>query len=572
MRNSTAIPLSSEPNDPDPDTPSVGKSGDARARLGGWIARFWLLPVGVMLVLPVLAVLAAALQWNAESADIVREMALTVLPEYAWTSLLLCVLVAAGTLFLGLGSASLVTLFDFRGRRQWEWLLLLPLAMPAYVSAYAYTDFLQFSGPAQTWLREALQAEGRMLPEVRTVWGAAFLFIVTLYPYVYLLARTALLERATHLMEAAAMLGTGLRTRILRVALPLVRPSVAAGVALALMEVLADFGVSSYFGIQTFTAGIIKAWVVMDDHIAATQLALVLLATVALLLWLERRARRRMRFASSRGQRQGGTQGRVPVLQGGRAMVAHLLCAVPVVLGFAAPVLMMLRPLLQGLELDQEVMWAQFLPWAWNSIRLGLSAAVLATLLALALAGSARLFPGRMTGGLMQLASLGYAVPGAVIVVGLLLPVAALQSWQPEWTIGGLVTTTVLGVLWAYLVRFTAVALQSVQGGYARIPASQDESGRLLGIGGWRLLGQVHLPLLRGPVLAGLLLVFVDVMKELPATMVLRPFNMDTLAVSAFQLARDERLTEAALPSLALVLAGLVPVILLSRSLRRRNG
>ena len=222
MRNSTAIPLSSEPNDPDPDTSSARMSGHTRARLGGWIARFWLLPVGVMLVLPVLAVLAAALQWNAESADIVREMALTVLPEYAWTSLLLCVLVAAGTLFLGLGSASLVTLFDFRGRRQWEWLLLLPLAMPAYVSAYAYTDFLQFSGPAQTWLREALQAEGRMLPEVRTVWGAAFLFIVTLYPYVYLLARTALLERATHLMEAAAMLGTGLRTRILRVALPLV--------------------------------------------------------------------------------------------------------------------------------------------------------------------------------------------------------------------------------------------------------------------------------------------------------------------------------------------------------------
>lgn len=511
------------------------------------------------------------MQWNADSADIVLEMARSVLPEYVRTSLLLCVLVALGTLALGLGAACVVTLYDFRARKAWEWALLLPLAMPAYVSAYAYTDFLQFGGPAQTWLRQLLGAEGRMLPEVRTVWGAAFLFTVTLYPYVYLLARTALTQRATHLMEAASMQGATQWTRIRRVALPLVRPSVAAGVALALMETLADFGVSSYFGIQTFTAGIIKAWVVMDDPIAATQLSVVLLVSVALLLYLERRARRRMRFASSRGQRQGGTQGRVPWLGGAAGLVAHMLCAVPVLLGFVLPVLMMLRPLLHGLALDQEVMWAQFLPWAWNSIKLAGIAALLATLLGFLVAASARLLPGWVSNGVQQLTALGYAVPGAVLVVGLLLPVAALQRWQPEWTLGALVTTTMLGVMWAYLVRFTAVALQSAQGGYARIPTTQDESARLLGAGGWRILSQVHLPLLRGPVLAAILLVFVDVMKELPATMVLRPFNMDTLAVSAFQLARDERLTEAALPSLALVLVGLVPVILLSRSLRQKG-
>ena len=249
-----------------------------------WGRGWWLLPVGVVLLLPIISVVIAALHWDAASADIVREMLQTVLPDYVRTSLLLCLLVGTGTLLLGVGSACLVTLFDYRGRRTLEWLLLLPLAMPAYVSAYAYTDFLQFSGPAQTWLRELLQAEGRMLPEIRNVWGAAFLLTVTLYPYVYLLVRTALMDRATHLMEAAAMLGARSMRRIFSVALPLVRPFVAGGVALVLMETLADFGVSSYFGIQTFTAGVIKAWVVMDDRMAATQLSLALLVSVSLLV------------------------------------------------------------------------------------------------------------------------------------------------------------------------------------------------------------------------------------------------------------------------------------------------
>ena len=534
------------------------------------IWRLVLLIIGVALLLPILAVLVAATQANPDSTDTVWQMAMTVLPDYVTTSLLLCVLVAAGVLVLGLGAATLVTLVDFRGRGFWEWALLLPLAMPAYVSAYAYTDYLQFSGPLQTMLREWRQVEGPMLPEVRTVWGAAFLFVVTLYPYVYLLARTALLERATHLMEAASMLGASQLSRIWRVALPLVRPAVAAGVALALMETLADFGVSSYFGIQTFTAGIIKAWVVMEDTVAATQLSVALLLAVMTLVLVERFARRRQRYASSRGQREGGTQGSVPRLGWLRTLAAHLLCAVPVLLGFVLPVLMMLRPLLQGMELDQAIQWEHFVPWAWNSVKLAGLAAMVATAMAVVFVASARLMPGWISAGMQQLASLGYAVPGAVLVVGLLLPVALFQQRFPESEWGAILTTTLLGVMWAYVVRFTAVALQSLQSGYARIPQAQDESARLLGRGNFGVLRLVHLPLLRGSMLAGMLLVFVDVMKELPATMVLRPFNMDTLAVSAFQLARDERLNEAALPSLALVLVGLVPVIVLSRSLRRR--
>ncbi|HSV35455.1 MAG TPA: iron ABC transporter permease [Ramlibacter sp.] len=524
-----------------------------------------LLLLALILVLPVLAVLASWLQWSGASAQVLGEMSRTVLPGYVVTSLGLCLVVGVGVALVGGATAVTVTLFDFPGRRVFEWLLLLPLAMPAYVVAYAYTDFLQFSGPLQTGLRAAFGLEGRVFPEIRSFGGAAWVFIFSLYPYVYLLARTALSERAGHLMEAARLLGAPLRRRIRRVAIPLARPAVAAGVALALMETLADFGVSSYFGIQTFTTGIYKAWLAMDNRIAAAQLATLLLVVVAVLLALERRAQRRLRFASSRGGRAGSADAQPMRLQGWPMAKAWCLCAVPVLMGFVLPVLFMLRPL----AADWSVLpWDRFAEWAFNSMRLGAISAVLAVLLALLMAFSLRRAPDALTRGVVQLAGLGYAVPGAVIVVGLLLPVGWLQAAAPASGIGGWVTATALGVVWAYLVRFVSVALQSVQSGYARIPGSLDDSARMLGAGGFGLLARVHWPLLKRSTMAAALLVFVDVMKELPATMVLRPFDTDTLAVVAYQLARDERLGEAALPSLALVLVGLLPVMLLSRTLR----
>ncbi|WP_041675714.1 ABC transporter permease [Ramlibacter tataouinensis] len=527
-----------------------------------------LLLLGLLLVLPVAGVLAAWLQWDGPSASILREMAATVLPDYAVTSLVLCLAVAAGVALVGMGTAAAVTLFDFPGRRAFEWALLLPLAMPAYVVAYAYTDFLQFSGPLQSGLRTAFGLEGRVIPEVRSVPGAALVFVFSLYPYVYLLARAALGERATHLMEAARLLGAPLARRIASVALPLARPAVAAGVALALMETLADFGVSSYFGIQTFTTGIYKAWLAMDNRIAAAQLATTLLAVVALLLALEHRAQQRLRFAAARGGRAGSAEAQPVRLRGRRAAAAWTVCALPVLLGFLLPVGFMLRPL----AADWSVLpWDRFLQWAFNSIRLGVLSAALAVVLALLLSFSLRSGGGTLTRGVVRLAGLGYAVPGAVIVVGLLLPVGWLQQAAPGSPTVFWVTGTVLGVVWAYLVRFMSVALQSVQSGYARIPGNLDDSARMLGTAGLGLLARVHWPLLRRSAAAAALLVFVDVMKELPATMVLRPFNTDTLAVVAYQLARDERLGEAALPSLALVLAGLIPVMLLSRTLRRRS-
>ena len=518
-----------------------------------------------LLTLPVLAVALSWLEFNAGARSILLQMLQTVLPAYAGTSLLLCLLVGAGVAAVGMATASAVTLFEFPGRRVFEWALLLPLAMPAYVLAYAYTDFLQYGGPLQTVMRSAFGLQWRLLPEVRSLGGAVLVFTAALYPYVYLLARTALSERAVHLMEVARLLGAPLSRRIREVALPLARPAVAAGVALALMETLADFGVSSYFGIQTFTAGIYKAWLSMDNRMAAAQLATVLLVFVAVLLRIERNAQQRMRFAAGRGARAGSADAAPVQLRGKRAMLAWAVCAAPIAFGFVLPVLFMLRPLVMGWD---QLLWSQFVQWTLSSLWLAGLSAALATALALGLAFAVRRQPDALTRMAVQLASLGYAVPGAVIVVGLLLPVGWLQAAAPQTGAGYWITATVLGVVWAYLVRFIAVALQSIQSGYSRIPPSFDDSARMRGTTGAGLLTRVHGPLLKRSVAVAGLLVFVDVMKELPATLVLRPFNSDTLAVVTYQLARDERLGEAALPALALVLVGLLPVVLLSRTLR----
>ena len=523
--------------------------------------------LALLLALPVLTVLFSWVQWNHASAQILTEMANTVLPDYAGTSLLLCLLVSIGVVSMGTVSATAVTLFDFPMRRTLEWALLLPLAMPAYVVAYAYTDYLQFSGPLQTGIREIFGLEGRVFPEVRNVWGAACVFTLALYPYVYLLARTALSDRANHLMEAARLLGAPLSRRILHVALPLARPAIAAGTTLALMETLADYGVSSYFGIQTFTAGIYKAWLVMDNQVAAAQLATLLLLVVVLLLSAEKRAQHRLRFSSDRPDHLG-QESQPFKLQGTSAFIAWTLCALPVLCGFVLPVLFMLRALFQEDTLN-NLPWGRFVQWSLTSLSLAGMTAVLAVGVALLLTAQVRSQPNRISRAVMGVMNLGYAVPGAVIVVGLLLPMGWIQKSWPQSGLGYWLTATFLGLIWAYMVRFVAVALQSVQSGYTRVPSSLDDSARMLGISGLSLMRLVHWPLLKKPLAAAGLLVLVDVMKELPATLVLRPFNPDTLAVMAYQLARDERLGEAAMPSLALVLVGLLPVILLSRTLRR---
>jgi iron(III) transport system permease protein len=529
--------------------------------------------LGLVLALPVLGVLVAWARFDAAALATLSHLWQTVLPEQALQSFLLAAGVGIGVALLGGSAAAAVSLFHFPGRRAFEWALLLPLAMPAYVLAYATTDALQPSGPVQAGLRAILGGQGPLWPDVRSLPFAALLFVLTLYPYVYVLVRASLADRAVPLMEAARLLGAGVWRRMFEVALPLSRPALAAGVLLALMETLADFGVGAYFGLTTFTTGIYKAWLVMDDAMAAAQLAATLLAVVACLLWLERRAQARLRFGTSRsGASHGGDARRLRLGAAGSAALTAL-CALPIVCGFVLPCAWLVwRVAQESRQTEFGLPIERFVQWAGHSFALAAAAAAMAAAIALAFAAVLRAEPARAWSALRLAArtvSLGYAVPGAVIAVGMLAPLGYVQARWPGSGAGVWLTATVLGLLYAYVVRFSAVAMQSVEAGYARIPAAIDDSARLLGAGVWRTWFEVHRPLLRRAALAAMLLVFVDVMKELPATLLLRPFGIDTLATVAYNFARDERLAEAALPSLAIVAVGLIPVALLSRAIRR---
>jgi iron(III) transport system permease protein len=522
----------------------------------------------LLLALPVLGVLSAWLALDPAALAGLRHQWETVLPGYAWQSALLAGGVAIGVVVLGSATAAAVTLFVFPGRRFFEWALLLPLAVPAYVLAYAWTDALQYSGPVQSSLRDAFGWRGALWGDVRSLPGAIVLFVLCLYPYVYLLVRAALGERAVRLMEAARLLGAPMKRRVLEVALPMARPAIAAGTALALMETLADYGVGAYFGLTTFSTGIYKAWLVMGDRVAAAQLAAVLLLVVAALLLAERHAQRKMRFAA-RGGANAAAEARPLVPPPAGVAVLWAVCGLPVLLGFVLPLAWLSQMVWHEAQYsDFGLPWARFAGWALTSFKLAALAAVLATGLAMALAFSLRRGGGGLFTPAARLLSLGYAIPGAVIAVGVLGPLGWVQERWPGSGAAALVTGTLLGLMYAYLVRFSAVALQSVEAGYARVPMAVDETARMLGGNARRLFVELHLPLLKRSALAAGLLVFVDVMKELPATLVLRPFGSDTLAVVAYNFARDERLAEAALPSLAIVAVGLIPVVMLSRALR----
>ena len=527
------------------------------------------LTLAVLVALPVLAVGANLLTGG--TGETWRHLLATVLPEYVSNSIWLCLGVGLGVAAMGTGAAWLVALNDFPGRRTAEWALLLPMAMPAYVLAYTYTDFLQFVGPVQSSLRENFgwSRGGYWFPDVRSLGGAIVLFSCVLYPYVYLLVRTAFLERAGGMIEAARALGLSPWQGFWRVSIPLARPAIAAGMALALMETLADYGTVAYFAVQTFTTGIYRAWFSLGDRVAAAQLAAALLGFVALLILLERVSRGRARYHDNSGRRRATRQ----VLTGWHALLAQLGCAIPIVIGFLLPALLLLRLAAGDAGEQAEGFAARFLILARNSFVLAALAAVLAALLALLLGFAARdgkvlpRFAARIVG-------LGYAVPGSVIAVGVLIPVTRLDHllaglWQQLTGVnpGLILTGGIAALVYAYLARFLAIALQTVDAGLGRITPSMEAAARSLGSRPAETLRRVHLPLLRGSLLTAALLVFVDVMKELPATLVMRPFNFDTLATQTFTLAADERLAEASNAALAIVVVGLLPIMLLARQI-----
>lgn len=499
-------------------------------------------------------------------------LAATVLPEYLLNTLLLAMAVGVGVIVVGVTVAWLTTMHDFPGRQIFEWSLILPLAMPAYVLAYVYTDFLQFAGPLQSGLRDLFgwRKVDYWFPDVRSLGGAMLMFICVLYPYVYLMARTAFLERASGMLEVARTLGCGPWRSFLHVSLPLARPAIAAGATLALMETLADYGTVAYFGVPTFTTGIYRAWFSLGDRLAAAQLAASLLTCIVLLLFLEQLSRGRARFHDTtiRHRRPLGNR-----LYGWRGGLAASFCSLPLTFGFLLPAGLLLRLVFADSDTS---LGDHFTRLARNSFLLAGLTAFLAAALALLLAYSARLSRSLLAPLLNRLVGLGYAIPGSVIAVGVLIPVTRLDRWLNEqWQAwfgndpGLLLTGGIAALIYAYLVRFLAVALQSVNGGLVRITANMDDAARGLGLTAVAALRRVHLPLLRGSVLTAVLLVFVDVMKELPATLVMRPFDFDTLATQAYNLAADERLSEAASVSLGIVAVGLLPLIALSRQIVR---
>jgi iron(III) transport system permease protein len=527
--------------------------------------------VAVICALPMLAVLIAALSGG---TDTVAHLIDTVLGRYAATTLLLVLLVSIGTFAIGVGAAWLVTMTRFPAVKILEIALVLPLAFPAYVLAYAYTHVLDHPGIVQASLRDLTGWGPRdyWFPEIRSLGGAAAMLVLVLYPYVYLLARAAFLQQSGTTFLAARALGSSAWAAFFKVSLPLARPAIAGGVLLAVMETIADFGTVAYFGVQTFATGIYTSWFSMFDRAGAAQLALCLLSFALLLALLERIQRGRAKYhdPSRRSQAMPPIQ-----LKGWGAAAAMIVCGIPVVFGAVLPIAVLL---VMGLGSEQNLFSPRYLGFIQNSVTLAGIAAVVTVCAAISVGFFQRLRPGRLSNGSAYVARLGYAVPGGVIAVGLLVPFAAFDNAFDAWmratfdiSTGLLITGSIWLLIAAYLVRFLAAALGAYEGGQAMVHANMDAAARSLGQTPLGTLRRVHLPILAPSLLTALLIVFVDVMKELPATLIMRPFNYDTLAVQAYRLASDERLEGAAVPSLVIVAMGLLPVILICRQVGRKR-
>lgn len=541
-----------------------------KARNAPTVLSFSALVVAGICLLPMLAVVIAALSGG---TDTVAHLASSVLGRYIGNTLLLVVLVSLGTFAIGVGAAWLVTMTRFPGVRVLEIALVVPLAFPAYVLAYAYTHVLDHPGIVQASLRSLMGWGPRdyWFPEVRSLGGAAVMLALVLYPYVYLLARASFLQQSGSTFTAARALGSRPIVAFWRVSLPLARPAIAAGVLLAVMETIADFGTVAYFGVQTFATGIYTSWFSMGDRAGAAQLALCLLSFALLLAVLERQQRGRAKYHDpSRGQKQ-----HPPIqLSGWQAFAAFFLCGAPVLLGAVVPVVALFS---LAIGSEQDLLSPRYLGFVRHSLTLAVLAAGLTLCAAVLLGYYQRMQPGRMSGGATYVARMGYAVPGGVIAVGLLVPFAAFDNALDAWmratfdvSTGLLITGSIWLLVFAYMVRFLAAALGAYEGGQAQVHVNMDAASRSLGKGPLATLRRVHLPILTPSLLTALLIVFVDVMKELPATLIMRPFNFDTLAVQAYRLASDERLDGAAVPSLVIVAVGLLPVILICRQVGRR--
>ncbi|HUH60044.1 MAG TPA: iron ABC transporter permease [Candidimonas sp.] len=528
--------------------------------------------MAVCVMAPVMTLMWFALQG---SVDHWSHLVSYVLPVALRNTVLLLLGVGVLVTCLGVGSAWLITAFQFPSRRILSWALLLPLAVPTYIVAFAYLDILHPIGPFQTLVRDVLGYDSPRqfrLPDLRSLPGAIFLLGFVLYPYVYLSTRVMFATQAASLLEAARVLGESGRSAFFRVALPMARPAIAVGVSLALLETLNDIGASEFLGVQTLTVSVYTTWVTRSDLAGAAQIALAMLAIVAILVLVERHGRRRQRYAST--QRARPIQPRT--LTGGAAVFAFILGWAPILIGFVAPALYLLNETITHLGTVGAVS-DQLIRSGYNTVKVALLATGVTLAGGLLVAWAARSIrhgsPFTLSKLCARVATSGYAIPGTVLAIGMLIPIMLLDSlasriWQllgnPDPGLLFMGTTTAL--VGAYLIRFLAISIGGIEAGLSRIPPSLEQAARLLGETPTGTLKRVHLPLLRPALGAAALLVFVDTMKELPATLLLRPVNFDTLATWLYAEAARGTYEEGAVAALAIVLAGLLPVILLART------
>ncbi|MFP3343290.1 iron ABC transporter permease [Halomonas sp. SIMBA_159] len=548
------------------------------ALLSGFASRFtlslnpWsiaLFFIALVVALPILVVLGHIVM---PTEGVWEHLATTVLPRYLSNTFWLVLWVGLGTLVIGTGTAWLVVMCRFPGKRLFEWALLLPLAVPTYVIAYAYTDFLQVAGPLQSLLREWFnwQVGDYYFPNVRSLGGAATLITFVLYPYVYLLARASFLEQSVCVLDVGRTLGRGPWRLFASVALPLARPALVGGVSLVLMETLNEFGAVQFFGVDTFTTGIYRTWFGLGEPIAAAQLAACLLTFVIAFVLLERWSRGKRRYFHTTNRYQQLPEYR---LHGWHAVGATLACLLPITVGFLLPSGILLE---MAITTGDSLFGTRFVGFAINSLSLATVAALIAVGLAVLLSYGVRLHNSPSARLFTRIAAMGYAIPGSVVAVGILIPFAWLDNALNTWLhahydkiIGLVFSGTAFILIYAYVVRFLAVSFNAVEASLGKVTPSMDAASRTLGQTAGGTLRRIHTPLMRSSLLAAGILVFVDVMKELPATIILRPFNFDTLAVRAHSLASDERLAEASTASLTIVVVGILPVILLSLAMRR---
>jgi iron(III) transport system permease protein len=522
----------------------------------------WLtLIVAVMVIVP-LSVLFFA--WSDPAWDIWQHLRETLLGRLLLNTMTLVLGVSTGTLLIGISLAWLTGACEFPGRRTFSWSLLLPLAMPTYVLAFVSLGIFDFSGPVQTHLREWF-GRGVWFPNMRSAGGVVMVMSLALYPYVYLLTRNAFRTQGKRALEAAQSLGCSPLGGFFRVVLPMARPWIAGGAALVLMEALADFGAVSIFNYDTFTTAIYKAWFGFFSLSAAAQLSSLLVAIVFVLVAIEQRLRRRMRFAQSKIAPQAD---RIQ-LTGGRKWLATVYCSSILSLAFLLPALQLAS---WSLEIFHEEFDSRYLDLLSHSLILGLIAALLIAFIALLLAYAGRRHQDRVTHGLIRTATLGYALPGTVLAVGIFIPIAWLDNQLIDLArnlfgleVSRVFQGTILIMLLAYMIRFMAAGYKSIDSAMHRVTTNIDEASRLMGLRGIKLLYKVHLPMLRGGIFTALTLAFVDVMKEMPITLMTRPFGWDTLAVKIFELTSEGEWERAALPALTLLLSGLLPIVLLMR-------